>query len=63
MIATTTDLDMQRGQGIVPLVRRLALATGSVLAAIGSAWSRFADAGQMGPDVERSISRHTGARI
>ena len=63
MTAITSNLDTQRGQGIVQLVRRLALATGLVLAAIGSAWSRFVDAGQMGPSVERSISRHTGGRI
>lgn len=63
MTATTSNLDARRGQGTVQLFRRLALAAGSVLGAIGSGWSRFVDAGQMGPDVERSISRHTGARI
>ena len=63
MTATTSNLDTRRGPGTVQLVRRLALATGSCLGAIGSAWNRFVEAGQMGPDVERSISRHTGARI
>jgi hypothetical protein len=63
MTATTSNIDMRRGQGTVARVRRLALSAGSFLAAIGPAWSRFVDAGQLGPDVERTISRHTGARI
>jgi hypothetical protein len=63
MTATTSNLDTRRGQRTVQLVRRLALAVGSVAAAIGSRWSAFVEAGQLGPDAERSIGRHTGARI
>ncbi|MGH2380000.1 MAG: hypothetical protein ACRDG7_02115 [Candidatus Limnocylindria bacterium] len=63
MTATTSNLDTRHVHGTVQLIRRLALGAGSVLAVIGSAWSRVADAGQMGPSAERDISRHTGARI
>ena len=63
MTATTSNLDTRRGQGTLARLRRLALATGSFLAAIGARWNDFVDAGQLGPDAERSISRHTGARI
>jgi hypothetical protein len=63
MTATTSDLDTRRALGAVPRARRLALAAGWLLAAIGSRWNAFVEAGQLGPDVERSIGRHTGARI
>lgn len=63
MTATTSNLDSRAGHGTVARVRRRALAAGSFLAAIGSRWNAFVDAGQLGPDAERSISRHTGARI
>jgi hypothetical protein len=63
MTATTSELDTRRTQVTVPRVRRLALAAGWLLSAIGSRWSAFVDAGQLGPDAERSIGRHTGARI
>jgi hypothetical protein len=63
MTATTSNLDTLREQTTVPRIRRLALAAGSFLAAIGSRWNAFVDAGQLGPDAERSIGRHTGARI
>jgi len=63
MTATTSNIGTRRGQGTLARVRRLALAAGSLLAAIGSRWSDFVDCGQLGPDAEQSISRHTGARI
>lgn len=63
MTATTSDLGTRLGQRTVPRIRRLALAAGSLCAAIGSRWNAFVEAGQLGPDAERSISRHTGARI
>lgn len=63
MTATTSNLDARRGHGAVQLVQRLALATGSLLRAIGSRWADIVDAGQLGPGAQASISRHTGARI
>ena len=64
MTATTTsDLGTRQEHGTVSRLRRMALAAGSVLAAIGSRWNAFVEAGQLGPDAERSIGRHTGARI
>jgi hypothetical protein len=63
MTATTSNLDTLREPTTVPRVRRLALAAGSLLAAIGSRLNAFVEAGQLGPDAERSIGRHTGARI
>ena len=63
MTATTSNIGTRLGHGTVGSVRRLALAVGSFLAAIGSRWSAFVEAGQFGPDAEKSISRHTGARI
>jgi hypothetical protein len=60
---TTANVGTQQGRRTVSGVRRLALAVGSLLAAIGSRWNAFAKAGQLGPDHERSIGRHTGARI
>jgi hypothetical protein len=63
MTATSSSLDTRRGQGTLQLIRRLALAVRSLFAAIHSRWSAIVEAGQLGPDVERSISRHTGARI
>ena len=63
MTATTSNLDTLREQGTLRRVRRLAMAARSFLAAIGSRWSDFVEAGQLGPDVERSMGRHTGARI
>jgi hypothetical protein len=62
MTATTSNLDTLREPRTLPRFRRLVLAAGSLLAAIGSRWSAFVDAGQLGPDAERSIGRHTGAR-
>ncbi len=63
MTATTSNIGTRQGQRKVSRVRRLALAVGSLLAAIGARWSAFVEAGQLGPDAERSIGRHTGARI
>jgi hypothetical protein len=63
MTATTSNIGTRRGQGMVLALRRMVLAGGWLLAAIGAGWKAFAEAGQMGPDTERSISRHTGARI
>ena len=63
MTTTTAKAGTQQQQGTVKPLRRLALAAGSFLAAIGSRWNDFAEAGQLGPDREREIGRHTGARI
>jgi len=63
MTATTSNLDTRRGQGALQLVRRMALATGSLLRAIGSRWHDIVEAGQLGPADQAPISRHTGARI
>jgi hypothetical protein len=62
MTATPT-IDTRRGQRTVHLIRRLALGAGTLGAGIGSRWKSFVESGQLGPDRERSISRHTGARI
>ena len=53
----------EQGRTVNLLVRRLARAAGSLLAAIGSRWNAFAEGGQLGPHREREIGRHTGARI
>lgn len=63
MTATTSSLDTRRGHGAMQLVQRVALATGLLLRAIGSRWDDIVDAGQLGPDSQASMSRHTGARI
>jgi hypothetical protein len=63
MTTTAATVDTQQGRAAVSGVRRLALAAGSFLAAIGARWNAFAEAGQLGPDREREIGRHTGARI
>lgn len=63
MTATTSNVSTQRRQAAIHFVWRMATAAGSIAAAIGSGWRAFVDAGQLGPDRERSISRHTGARI
>ncbi|MGH2380463.1 MAG: hypothetical protein ACRDG7_04490 [Candidatus Limnocylindria bacterium] len=58
MIATTSNIDTRRGQGTMRRVRRLALATGSLLRAIGSRWDDIVESGQLGPaDVQASVSR------
>lgn len=62
MTATTSNLVRRRAQGMVAGVRRLALVAGSFLAAVRSRWNAFVESGQLGPDMERSISRHTGGR-
>ena len=63
MTATASSIDTRHGQGTVRRVQRVALATGSLLRAIGSRWDGIVDAGQLGPDSQTSMSRHTGARI
>ena len=63
MTTTTATVGTTQEQATVSRTRRLALAAGSLLAAIGSRWNAFAEAGQLGPDREREIGRHTGARI
>ena len=63
MTATTTSIGTRRGQGTIHIVRRMALAAGSLAAGVGARWNAFAESGQLGPDPERSISRHTGGRI
>ena len=63
MTATTSSIGTRGGQGIIRFARRLAQATGSLVTGIGARWNAFVDAGQLGPDSEQSISRHSGARI
>ena len=63
MTTTTATVGTKQEGSAVSWVRRLALAAGSILAAVGSRWNAFAEAGQLGPDAEREIGRHTGARI
>ena len=64
MTATaTTNLGTRQEQRTVTRVRRLTRAAGSFLATVGSRWTAFVDAGQLGSDAEASIGRHTGARI
>ena len=63
MTASTTTLGTRPRHRTLAQVRRLALGVGSLLAAIGSRWNAFVEAGQLGPDAQRSISRHTGGRI
>ena len=63
MTATTSNIGTARGPGLIQALRRMTLAGAWLLAAIGAGWKAFAEAGQMGPDTERSISRHTGGRI
>lgn len=63
MTATTSTLGTRQGHRMVAQVRRLALGVGSLLAAIGSRWDAIVESGQLGPDTQRSISRHTGGRI
>ncbi|MCA1569970.1 MAG: hypothetical protein LC798_06535 [Chloroflexi bacterium] len=62
MTSTTTELGTPQRQATTIALRRMALTVGSVLAAIGSRWNDFVDSGQLGPDVDRTIGRHTGAR-
>ena len=63
MTATTSGIGTQTQRETFARIRRLALAVGAFLGAIGSRWSDFVDAGQLGSDPEATISRHTGARI
>ena len=63
MTTTTAKVGTRQEQAMVSRIRRLALAAGSLFAAIGSRWDDFAEAGQLGPDREREIGRHSGARI
>ena len=63
MTSTTSELGTRQGQGTVRHLRRMALMVGSLLAAIGSRWNDFVESGESGPDAERMIGRHTGARI
>jgi hypothetical protein len=62
MTATTSNLDTRRRQDPVARARRIALAVGSLLAAIAARWNAVVEAGQLGPVAERSISRHAGGR-
>ena len=63
MTATTSNIGTRRVERTAHLVRRMALTVGSFAAGIGSRWSAFVEAGQLGPDPERTTSRHTGGRI
>jgi hypothetical protein len=63
MTATTSSIGTRRGQGTIDFARRAALVAGSLAAGIGARWNAIVEASQLGPDPERSISRHTGGRI
>ena len=63
MTTAAAKVGTQQQQATASRTRRMALAAGSFLAAIGSRWNDFAEAGQLGPVREREIGRHTGARI
>jgi len=63
MTTTTANVRTHQEVRTISRLRRLGRACGSFLAAIGSRWNAFVEAGQLGPDRERSIGRHTGARI
>lgn len=64
MTATTSSLrSQQHDPRTASPLRRLARAGGSFMAAIGMRWNDFVESGQLGPDTERTASRHTGARI
>jgi len=63
MTATASTIGTRRGQGTIHFVRRMALVVGSLAAGIGARWNAFVEAGQLGPEPARSISRHTGSRI
>jgi len=63
MTATTSDTGTQTGRETFARIRRMALVVGAFLGAIGSRWSDLVDAGQLGPDPQTTVSRHTGARI
>lgn len=66
-MTTTTSTTAQPASRLVTgasaRLRKLGLAAGRLLTAIGSRWGDFIDSGQLGPDEERVIGRHTGARI
>ena len=66
MAVTTLTQDLRREGGTVALVALAARAAGSVaaaVAAIASRWHDLAEAGQLGPSTETSVSRHTGGRV
>ena len=63
MIATTSHPDTRRERSTVARLRRPAMIARSYLADIAARWNAFVEAGQLGPDREREIGRHTGARI
>jgi hypothetical protein len=62
-MTATSNIGTRRGERTVHLVRRIAMAVGSLAVGIGSRLSGFVEAGQLGPDPERTTSRHTGGRI
>lgn len=59
----TTTIGTRQAEAPRSHVRRLALSVGSLLATIGGRWNDLVDAGQLGPNAETSVGRHTGARI
>ena len=63
MTATTSTIDTRRGERAVRVVRRVAMAARSLAGGIGARWNALVESGQLGPDPEQSISRHTGGRI
>jgi hypothetical protein len=63
MTATTSNVDTLTSHSAITFAKRLAAVAGSIAAAVGLRWHAFAEAGQLGPDRERTLSRHTGARI
>jgi hypothetical protein len=63
MTAITAKLSNRRASAVAERVRRLGGVAGSFLVAIGSRWNDLVDGGQLGPNADTVISRHTGARI
>ena len=63
MTATTTRLTIPRRRSANAALRRLVGVLRSAGQAAGAAWSAFAESGQLGPDAEMSVGRHTGARV
>ena len=63
MTATASTIGTRHGQRTIHFVRRMALVVGSLAAGIGARWNAIVEAGQLGPEPARSISRDTGGRI
>lgn len=63
MTATTPTLGTRREAATLGHIGRLARGARAFLSSVGTRWSDFVDAGQLGPSAETMTGRHTGARI